>query len=482
MQDMGAAGLTCSTFEMASRGGAGMILDLTKVPRRQEGMSAYEIMLSESQERMLIVARRGREDKVISLFRKWDLDAVEIGEVTDDGLMRIRDAGRLVVEAPVKPLVEDAPVYDRPQCRPAYLGAARSLDLSSVAPPADCTDALMRLVGSLNIASKRWVYSQYDHTVRSNTMVGPGSDAAVIRLKGTTKAVGLTSDGNGRYCYLDPYVGAMAAVAEGARNLICAGTRPVGLTDCLNFGNPERPEVMWQFAQAVEGLSAACRGLGVPVVSGNVSFYNETQGVAVYPTPIVGMVGLAEDSARVLTQGFKREGGCIALLGETTEEMGGSEYLAVVHGLVRGCPPKVDLARERAVHEACWEAIQGGLLRSAHDCSDGGLAVALAECCLSGRDRVGAVAELQGTVRVDALLFGESQSRIVVSLAREDYSQLERIAGKWGVPLRRIGTVGGDDLRIRLVGERELIRASIAELAARWENALEIALGKCSLG
>ncbi len=478
MQDMGAAGLTCSTFEMASRGGTGMVLDLTKVPRRQEGMSPYEVMLSESQERMLIVARRGLEDKVISLFRKWDLDAVEIGEVTADGVMRVRDNGRLVVEAPVKPLVEDSPVYDRPERLPDYLEAVQSLDLARVAPPVDCTDVLMSLMGSPNLASKRWVYTQYDHMVRTNTMVGPGSDAGVIRLKGTTKAVGFTSDGNGRYCYLDPYAGALATVAEAARNLICVGTRPVGLTDCLNFGNPERPEIMWQFARAVEGLSAACRALGIPVVSGNVSFYNETQGVAVYPTPVVGMVGLAEDCTKVLTQGFKQEGDRIALLGETREELGGSEYLAFVHGLVRGCPPAVDLVRERAVQEACWEAIQGGLLKSAHDCSDGGLAVALAECCLSGRDRMGASVELEGPFRVDALLFGETQSRIVVSLAAEDYPELERICGRWGVPVRSIGTAGGERVSIRLVGGGNVLCAAVAELAELWENAVENALGK----
>ncbi len=390
VQDMGAAGLTCSTSEMGARGGSGIEIDVSLVPQRETGMTPYEIMLSESQERMLLVVKRGREAEVEAIFDKWDLHAAHIGSVTTDGILRVKDHGTVVAEIPNTALVDEAPVYDRPRSRPSYLDEVSKIDESvfdeSRQPPA--RDALLALLASPTVASKRWVYRQYDHMVRTNTLVLAGMGAGVVRVKGTETALAMSTDGNGRYTYLDPRRGAMLALAEAARNVACAGGTPIGATNCLNFGNPERPEIMWQFAEAVEGLTEACRALDIPITGGNVSLYNETDGQAIYPTPIIGVVGLIEDASRVLSRTFKGEGHDVVLLGEGLGELGGSEYLNTIHGLVRGKPPQLDLDRERALIALLVRAAADGLLQSAHDCSDGGLAVALAECCLRhGGDR-----------------------------------------------------------------------------------------------
>ena len=358
IQDMGAAGLTCSTSEMGSRGGVGVEIDVSLVPQRETGMTPYEIMLSESQERMLLVVKRGREAEVEAIFDKWDLHAVRIGEVTSDGLLRVKDHGAVVAEIPNRALTDEAPVYRRPMAPPEYLAAAQRLDLDALPATearsgARANDALLRLLGSPTIASKRWVYRQYDHMVRTNTINLPGMGAGVVRIKGTDRALAMSVDGNGRYCYLDPYRGAMLAVAEAARNVACAGARPLGATNCLNFGNPERPAIMWQFAQAVEGIGDACRALGVPITGGNVSLYNETDGQAIYPTPVIGVVGLLEHADRVVSRRFQAAGDVIVLLGEGRGELGGSEYLKVVHDVVAGTPPALDLDAS-ARCRACW--------------------------------------------------------------------------------------------------------------------------------
>ncbi|MFQ5839873.1 MAG: phosphoribosylformylglycinamidine synthase subunit PurL [Candidatus Methylomirabilales bacterium] len=471
IQDMGAAGLTCSTAEMASRGGTGIEINLAAVPRRETGMTSYEIMLSESQERMLLVVKRGREALVQRIFKKWGLDAVVIGRVTGDGLLRVRDGRRLVAEIPAKELVDGAPVYHRPMVQPAWQSAVKRLDLSTVSRPKEYEKVLLALLASPAIASKAMVWEQYDHMLFLNTVVAPGADAAVLRLKGTGRGIAVSVDGNGRYTYLDPYRGGMIAVVEAARNVVCAGAEPVALTNCLNFGDPTRPEIMWQFAEAVRGIAEACRALNVPVTGGNVSLYNETMGRAIIPTPVIGVLGVLEDIRHATQPGFMGAGPAIVLVGETTEELGGSEYLAVWHGLERGQPPGIDLERERRVQHVCLTAIRRGLIRSAHDCSDGGLAVALAECCISDPERMwGAEVRLGGTGRPDALLFGEAQSRIVLSVAEEDLPALLDLAAASGVPARTIGRVGGSALR--LTGEGWGLAVPVATLSATWREGL----------
>ena len=468
IQDMGAAGLTSSSSEMAGRGGTGVELDLSRVPLREQGMTPYEILLSESQERMLLVARKGTEDEVQRIFDKWDLDAIVIGKVTDDRQFRVVIDGVDVACIPISALTKEAPVYQRPVERPKRQNQLEQIDLSNIAEPTDLGSALKLLIGSPNIASKEWIYRQYDHFVRSNTVIAPGADAAVIRIKGTEKGLALTVDGNSRYCYLDPYVGGVLAVAEAARNLACVGARPLGLTDCLNFGSPENPEVMWQFSQVVEGMRDACIALKVPVVSGNVSFYNETDGVPIHPTPTVGMVGLIAKVARVITPWFKSAGDFVVLLGRTREELGGSEYLKVAHGLVRGTPPWIDLKLEQAVQGCCIAAIERGILRSAHDISDGGLAVALAECCVGGPEKpLGVRIEMREMIRGDAFIFSESQSRIVVSVAEENLEQLREVAAEHHVPMQVIGAVGGTSFVIH-----PLLRLPLDELRTIWSTGL----------
>ncbi len=383
IQDMGAAGLTSSSAEMAGRGGVGIDLDLSRVPLREDGMTPYEILLSESQERMLLVVRQGSEAAVQALFARWDLDAAVIGAVTDSGRLRADWQGRRVVDIPVAALTTDAPVYDRPALEPTDGDDPQRLVLRDLAEPGDYTHALERLLESPNLASREWIYRQYDTYVGGGSIVRPGSDAAVVRLPGTQKAIAMTLDCNSRLCLLDPYVGTVSAVAEAARNLAATGAEPIGVTNCLNFGNPEKPDVMWQFQQVIAGLRDACLAFGTPVVSGNVSFYNETEGQSIPPTPVIGMVGLLEDASQRVTQWFKGEGDAVVLLGRNREELGGSEYLAVVHHQVRGSLPWVDLDSERRLIRVAVTAAREGLLRSAHDVAEGGLAVALAECCIS---------------------------------------------------------------------------------------------------
>lgn len=470
IQDMGAAGLTSSSVEMASRAGTGIDLDVSLVPIREDGMTPYEIMLSESQERMLMVVKKGCEEKVKEIFHKWDLDAVAIGIVTDSGFLRITKGSDVFAMIPVKPLTDDAPKYKRPINIPGWQGGIQVLELKDISEPNNFNAVLLKLISSPNIASKEWIYGQYDHMVRTDTVVLPGSDAAVLRIKGTKKALAMTVDCNSRYCYLDPFTGGAIAVAEAARNLVCSGAKPIALTDCLNFGNPERPEIMWQFEQAVLGISEACKKFGIPVIGGNVSLYNETSGVSIYPTPTIGMVGLIEDISRHATQWFKIEGDIIILLGETKEELGGSEYLKVIHKLDKGRPPHLDLDFEARVEEACLSAIQSGIIKSAHDCSEGGLAVALAECCISSKNTaIGAEITLPvHAMRRDAMLFGESQSRIIVSVAKEDISVFMSIAERHGAPAVVIGKVGGERLKID-----GLIDIPVCELKAAWKDALE---------
>jgi len=478
IQDMGAAGLTCSTTEMGSRGGAGIEIDVALVPQRETGMTPYEIMLSESQERMLLVAKRGREAEVERIFEKWDLHAVKIGEVTDNGFLRVRERGALVAEIPNRALTDEAPVYQRPMSEPEYLRDAQQLDLNAVVCPADQNGALLALLASPTVASKRWVYRQYDHMVRTNTINLPGLGAGVVRIKGTDRALALSVDGNGRYGYLDPYRGAMLAVAEASRNVACAGARPLGATNCLNFGNPERPGIMWQFARAVEGIGAACRALNVPITGGNVSLYNETDGTAIYPTPVIGVVGLLEHAEHVVGRRFRESGDAIVLLGADRGELGGSEYLKVVHDLVRGVPPVLDLAAERALQALLITLADEGLARSAHDCSDGGLAVTAAECCF---DTFGIGANISvdapqtagpSATGIATALFSESASRVIVSVAPEELTRVLERAAAAKVPATVIGQTGGNRLRIAVAGQI-VIDQSVDEAERIWSNTIE---------
>lgn len=487
VNDLGAAGLTSACSETASRAGSGLELDVARVPRREAGMTPYEVMLSESQERMLVIVKAGREAEVEAVFRKWGLDAAVIGRVTGDGRLRILEDGRVVADVPARTLTEEAPAYDRPQARPAYLDEAWAFDYTEI-PDAgipgaavDCGAALARLLASPNVADKAWVYRQYDHQVRTSTVVLPGAgDAALLRVRGTRRAVALATDGNARLCHLDPYTGAAMAVAEAARNVVCLGAEPVGLTNCLNFASPERPEVMWQFRQAIEGMRAACLALGVPVTGGNVSFYNETLGRGVYPTPVIGMAGLLDDLERRCTPGFKAAGDAVILLGPLAADpatLAGSEYLKVVHGCVGG-KPSIDLELEARLQKCLLAAIRSRLVRSAHDTSEGGLAVALAECCFAAEAGArGAVLDLPGgpgdglTYRFDALLFGEAPSRVVVSAAPDRLRALEALAREHRVPLTRLGTVGGGRLTLAVNG-RELLDEATEALEATWREGL----------
>jgi phosphoribosylformylglycinamidine synthase len=480
IQDMGAAGLTCSTAEMGARGGAGVEIDVSRVPQRESGMTPYEIMLSESQERMLLVVKKGREDEIERIFDKWDLHAVHIGEVTADGLLRVKDRARIVAEIPNRALTDEAPLYRRPMERPAYLAEVQALDLESLVATAapSGNEVLLRLLASPAIASKQWAYRQYDHMVQTNTINLPGLGAGVVRIKGTTRALAMSVDGNGRHCYLDPRAGAMLAVAEAARNVACAGARPLGATNCLNFGNPERAAIMWQFARAVEGIGEACRALGVPITGGNVSLYNETDGRAIYPTPVIGVVGLLEHSDRVVTRRFQGAGDVIVLLGEGQGELGGTEYLKVVHGMVAGVPPTIDLRAERALQELLVALAEHRFVRSAHDCADGGLAVALAESCFS-TGGIGAEAAVPAvSVASDphlndaAALFGESASRVVVSTAPGNVTEVLERAAALGVPARVIGETGSNLVRVSVSG-RSAIDVPVQEAERVWSTAIE---------
>ena len=470
IQDMGAAGLTSSSFEMAGRTGSGLEIDLSKVPVREEGMTPYEILLSESQERMLLVARADRLETALAVFRKWELEAVEIGRVTGSGRVVLFFEGRIVADLPAAPLSDRAPVYDRPRAPVVPIGSRGWEDLPE---PLDYGAALEAILASPNVAQKSWIWTQYDHMVGTNTVERPGGDAGVLRIKGTRKGIAVKSEVNPFFCACDPYRGAAIAVAEAARSIAATGARPLAVTDCLNFGNPERPEIMGQFEAAVRGLSDACRALSVPVVSGNVSFYNETDGRAILPTPTVGMVGLLEDVSKRVRVPFARAGDQVALLGETRDELGASEYLRVLHARDEGPCPDVDLDAERRLVDLLVRLADEGRLSSAHDVSDGGLAVALAECAmLSG---IGAAIELESPVRPSSLLFGETTGRAVVTFPTAGGEAVRAAALSAGVPIRTIGAVGGGNLRVAVAG-RLLVDEPVAALRDLWATAFERSL------
>ncbi|HYT49996.1 MAG TPA: phosphoribosylformylglycinamidine synthase subunit PurL, partial [Pyrinomonadaceae bacterium] len=511
IQDMGAAGLTCSTCEMAARADTGIEIDLSLVPQRETGMTAYEMLLSESQERMLIVAHKGREREVADIFRKWDLDAVVIGQVRDDSRMRVTHNGEVVCDVPVKALTDEAPMYQRPM--KSAVGSqgeeiSPSLDTTPSSelqtpdselqtpnpelPTPSFNAALLNLLASPNLASKEWVFRQYDHMVRTNTAVLPGADAAVVRIKETRRALAIALDGNGRYCAANPREGAKLIVAEAARNVVCVGAKPIAITNCLNFASPERPEVMWSFSEVIDGMAEACKAFNTPVVSGNVSFYNETERRGILPTPVIGMVGLIDDVKRVVQPGFKNPGDFIALLGATKEDLSISEYSTLFLGCspTPGSPagqsgwggtvreaarvPQIDLDAELAVQTACLRAAENGLIRSAHDCSDGGLAIALAESCFSshGREAFGADIDITGEFDLATRLFSETPSRIIISFDQALLGDIEEIVAAASCPMTLLGNVGSDRLRIESDGE-EVIQLDVSEMENAWRSSLK---------
>jgi len=502
IQDMGAAGLTCSTCETASRAGSGIEIDLSKVPKREPGMTAYEILLSESQERMLIIARRGKENLVREVFDKWDVPCAEIGRVTSDGMMRVRNNGAIAAEIPAKALAEEAPLYSREARRPTTAGGIGDRRYNKLRK-IDTHDALRQLLSDPTIASKNWVSRQYDHTVRTGTVVKPGSDAAVFFVRYANKILAATTDCNSTYCALDPREGGKIAVAEAARNLTCSGAKPLAVTDCLNFGNPYKSENFWQLREAVEGIAEACRAVGTPVTGGNVSLYNENPAGVVDPTPTIAMVGLIDDEKHITTQWFKNHGDVIILVGTVVPRgrddagagingpgynLGGSSYLKVCHGLKVGPPPHIDLAHEIKVQNAVRDLIREGLIKSAHDCSEGGLAVALAESCFNPEKLFGAKADCsrrpagdaQGTMQTNqrhashseaaTALFNESQSRIIISVAPENLDKAESILRERAVPFQQLGKVEGDQLRIQV--EDKKFAWPVADLFDDWWNSI----------
>jgi phosphoribosylformylglycinamidine synthase II len=497
IQDMGAAGLTCSTCETASRAGSGIEIDLAKVPKREPGMTPYEILLSESQERMLIIARRGKEDVVRAIFEKWDVPCVEIGRVADDGMMRVRNNGAISAEIPAKALADEAPLYSR-EAKPVAAVYDRRIDNL---PKIDNHHALRQLLCDPTIASKNWVYRQYDHTVRTGTLLKPGSDAAVFFVRYANKILAATTDCNSLYCALDPREGGKVAVAEAARNLTCSGARPLAVTDNLNFGNPYKPENFWQLREAVEGIAEACRAFGTPVTGGNVSLYNESPAGVVDPTPTIGMVGLIDKEEHITTQWFENDGDAIILVGAVAStvaagadcggketgydkeadvtalgySLGGSRYLKVCHGLKLGPPPPVDLAYEIEIQNAVRALIREGVVKSAHDCSEGGLAVALAECCFNPEKSFGAEIDLKaGDTPAATALFNESQSRILVSVGPENLQKTMSMLQERQIPFEQLGRVGGDQLRIRVGSEEFSWRT--ADLHDDWWNAIRLAV------
>ncbi|MEO6052869.1 MAG: phosphoribosylformylglycinamidine synthase subunit PurL [Chthoniobacterales bacterium] len=467
IQDMGAAGLTCSTCETASRGGTGVEIEIAKVPQRETGMTAYETLLSESQERMLVIVKKGEEETVRRIFDKWDLPYAEIGLVTDDGMMRVRENGNIVVEIPAKKLADDAPLYDR---EAAPKPNVPELNLAKV-PQADVQESLPRLLAYPSIASKRWVWRQYDHMVQVGTVVRPGSDAAVFYVREANKFLAATTDCNGLYCKQDPREGARIAVAEAARNLACSGAVPLAATDNLNFGNPHKPENFLQLRESVEGMAEACRFFDAPVTGGNVSLYNESPAGAIDPTPTVGMVGVIEDEKHITTQSFKNDRDVVILLGELGDELGASHYLKVIHDRKEGRPPRLDYEKEKSIHDAVRSLIRMGLVQSAHDCSEGGIAVALAECCLSGEKQIGATINLNAEgLREDQVLFNESQSRIVISVKRANAEATLSLLEWRGIPMQRLGDIGGDDLKITVNGRE--ISWPLESLRAPWQDTI----------
>ncbi len=495
IQDMGAAGLTCSTCETASRGGSGIEIDLAKVPKRESGMTPYELLLSESQERMLIIARHGKENIVREVFEKWDVPCAEIGRVTDDGIMRVHDNGSIAAEIPAKALADEAPLYSREAKAPSSAAVydRRTNDL----PAIDNHEALRQLLRDPTIASKNWVYRQYDHTVRTGTIVKPGSDAAVFFVRYANKILAATTDCNSLYCALDPRQGGKIAVAEAARNLTCSGARPLAVTDNLNFGNPYKPENFWQLREAVEGVAEACRAFGTPITGGNVSLYNESPAGVVDPTPTIAMVGLIDDERHITTQWFKNDGDVIILVGSVAKvadpgrgkpghaieaaindpgyNLGGSRYVKVRQRMKIGPPPHVDLKLEIKMQKAVRDLIREGLIKSAHDCSEGGISVALAECCFSPERLLGADIDLNaGGTPAAGALFNESQSRIIISVDSKDAEKTISICREQGVPFQELGKIGGDELRIRV--NNETFHWPIADLYDDWFNAIRRAV------
>lgn len=469
IQDMGAAGLTSSSAEMASKAGSGIEMNLDLVPQRETGMTAYEMMLSESQERMLIVVTKGREQEIVDLFSKYDLEAVSIGRVTDDKHLRLVHKGEVVADVPVDALAEDAPVYHKPSTEPAYYREFQNMTLDTPTIE-NYTETLKRLLSQATISSKEWVYDQYDYMVRTNTVVSPGSDAAVVRIRETNKALAMTTDCNSRYIYLDPETGGKIAVAEAARNIVCSGAEPLAITDCLNFGNPEKPEIFWQIEKATDGMSEACRALSSPVIGGNVSLYNETNGVAVYPTPVVGMVGLITDLKHITTQSFKKVGDVIYVIGEAKQEWGGTELQKLLHGKIFGPAPSIDLQVEEKRQSQLLTAIRKGLVASAHDISEGGLAVALAES-LFGKEELGAVVKIKGDEVVE--LFSETQSRFLVSVPKEHKALFESIVED----AFHVGeVVKASTLTVKDENNQAILQTEVNDLEAAWKGAIQCLL------
>lgn len=470
IQDLGAAGLTSACCETATRGEGGMWVDVLKVPRRETGMLPVEVMISESQERMLLIVEKGREEEVHEVVMKWGLHSVIIGEVTNDSYLRILEGDKVVGEIPAASLDSSgAPSYYREYEVPAYYEESRGFDPYTIAEPKDYTETLFQLLASPNIASKEWIYEQYDHTVRTNTVVKPGSNAAVLRIKGTKKAIALTTDCNSRFCYLDPREGSKIAVTEAARNLVCSGAKPVALTDGLNFGNPEKPHRFWQFREAVLGIGEAARELGTPVISGNVSFYNETDTQAIYPTPIIGMVGVLEDSDKVLTLDFKEQGDGVFLLGKEGSEIGGSEYLSRIHQLETGRVPMINFGMEKKLQETILLCNDKRLLQSASDLSEGGLLIALAKGMITGS--LGARIDVTTELRRDFFLFSESQSRFLVTVSKESEAEFKKVLAAARIPFTRLGWVMKDEFLLNMNGET-LIKEDVKKLASIWRGAL----------
>ncbi|MBA7498936.1 Phosphoribosylformylglycinamidine synthase subunit PurL [subsurface metagenome] len=465
MQDLGAAGLVSSTCEMASKGNCGIELDLSLVPRKEKGITPREIMLSETQERMLLIAKKDKQDKIGKIFDRWGIEYTVIGKVTSDGILRLKEGEKIVGEVPARSLAEDVPIRYYQGKIPAKLKEIQKLDLEMVIQPEDYNQALLKMLASPNISSKEWVYKDNKKISAEGTEVilFPGDDAGVLKIKGSKRGIAFTIDGNGRYCYLDPLMGGKIAVAEAARNLSCKGALPRAVTDCLNFGNPEKETIYWQLEEAIKGISEACRALQTPVISGNVSLYNESKGEAIYPTPIIGMVGIIEDYNHICSMELKNYNDLIVLLGKNKEELGGSEYLKIIHNLEKGMPPQIDLLKEQAVQNVCRKAIKKELVSSAHDCSEGGLAIAMAEICIKGGK--GAKIEIEDKIRSDTLLFGESQSRIIVSLNPKNLSLLQKIADKYQVPLLVLGSVEGEELNIN-----QLISIKVEQLKKVWKG------------
>ena len=472
IQDMGAAGLTCSTSEMGSRAGTGMEVDLDRVPQREVAMTAYEIMLSESQERMLLVATPEHQGRVQEIFSRWGLDAVTIGTVTADGILRVRHQGRIVAEIPNQPLADSAPVYQRPMQEPAYLKEVRKFAEDRLPQPVDWRQSVLRMMGSPNLCRKRWIWEQYDHMVRTNTVVGPGSDASVLRVKESQRLLALTTDCNPRHCYLDPESGARGAVAEACRNIVCAGGAPLAATNCLNFASPENPEVMWQFARTIDGIRDACEFFGTPITGGNVSFYNETKGVGIYPTPVIGMLGIIESPAHITPAAFRTPDDVLVLLGSPETRLGGSEYLEVFHGRVEGIPLSVNLEEEKRVQTFLTLAIGQGRILSAHDCAEGGLLVSALESALLSKVALGVELQVNESVPAERALFGEGPSRILLSVSRDNLDWILTKAGESGVRIKTCGRVIEETVRVVYNGD-EILSMPAQSVFEVWDRALQ---------